>query len=136
MICITKTIIIFASVVAAPIVVAQLSGSLSADAISKRLQATAQVNVSGDSTIASVKEQKILTPEQVYNSNCIDCHKAGIAGAPKLGDKAAWAPRIAQGKNILLQHSLHGLRGMPPKGNCLDCTEDEIRNTIDFMLSQ
>ena len=131
-----KKIIIFLLVITAPMVFAQLSGSLSTDAISTRLQATAQVNVSGESVVTPANEQKILTPEQIYNSNCIDCHKAGIAGAPKLGDKDAWAARIAQGKNTLLQHAWHGLRAMPPKGNCLDCTEDEIRKTIDFMLSQ
>jgi cytochrome c5 len=131
-----KRIIILLLLVISPVVIANLSGSLAPDAIDKRLKPAAQVEISGESLVAAPTGQQARTGEQVYNGNCIDCHKTGVAGAPKIGDKAAWAPRVAQGKETLFQYAWHGLRAMPPKGNCLDCNEDEIRKAIDYMLSK
>ena len=72
--------------------------------------------------------------EEVYNSNCMACHATGAAGAPKVGDAAAWAPRIAQGN--LLANAINGLNAMPPKGLCMACSEAELQGAIDFMVSQ
>lgn len=74
--------------------------------------------------------------EAVYQAACVACHSAGVAGAPKLGDTAAWAPRIAQGKDTLLQHVLQGFKAMPPNGSCADCSEDELRAAVDYLVSQ
>jgi cytochrome c5 len=54
--------------------------------------------------------------KQVYQQTCIACHGAGVAGAPKFGDKTAWAPRIAKGKATLYDHALHGFNALPPRG--------------------
>lgn len=70
----------------------------------------------------------------VYNASCAGCHGTGAAGAPKLGDKGAWGPRIAQGKAILYQHALGGIRAMPPKGMCMTCSDDEIKAAVDYMI--
>lgn len=70
----------------------------------------------------------------IYKTTCATCHAAGIAGAPKLGDKAAWAPRIAQGKDTLYKHAISGFNAMPPKGTCMTCSDDEIKATVDFMI--
>ena len=71
----------------------------------------------------------------VYERYCFSCHTPGVAGAPKLGDAAAWAPRIAKGREVMLQVTLAGVTpGMPAKGMCFDCTEAELAAAIDYML--
>lgn len=78
--------------------------------------------------------------EQVYTSSCASCHAMGVAGAPKLGDKAAWAPRIAQGKDVLFQHAKTGFQGktgfMPPKGGNPALTDAQLRAAIDYMIAK
>lgn len=80
-----------------------------------------------------------LPGETVYNQACVACHGAGIAGAPKLGDKAAWAARIAQGMDTLQVHSLQGYQGkagyMPPKGGRTDLSDQSVINAIDYMVA-
>ncbi|HUH38797.1 MAG TPA: c-type cytochrome [Spongiibacteraceae bacterium] len=68
-----------------------------------------------------------------YNKTCIACHSSGAAGAPRTGDAEAWAPRLAKGMDELLKSTHNGLRGMPPKGLCFDCTDDEYRALIEYM---
>lgn len=81
-----------------------------------------------------------LTGEQVYNAACFACHAQGVGGAPKIGDHAAWAPRIAQGKATLYQHALQGFQGkagvMPPKGGRVDLSDGEIEGAVDYMLGK
>ena len=74
--------------------------------------------------------------EQVYNSSCMACHVAGVAGAPKLGDKAAWAPRIAKGMDSLLASVTNGLNAMPPKGTCMTCSSDELQAAVEYMVGK
>jgi cytochrome c5 len=76
------------------------------------------------------------TGEQVYQSHCMACHGTGAAGAPKMGDAAAWGPRIAKGIDALLASATNGLRAMPPKGLCMDCSEDELKGAIEYMTSK
>jgi cytochrome c5 len=79
-----------------------------------------------------------LTGPQVYNEACIACHGAGIGGAPKVGDVAAWAPRIAQGIAVLQDHAINGYQGqtgyMPPKGARIDLSDQEINDAVDYMV--
>jgi cytochrome c5 len=72
----------------------------------------------------------------VYNSKCIICHQSGVAGAPKLGDKAAWKPRIATGIDALLASAIKGKNAMPPKGTCVDCSDADLIAAIEFMISK
>jgi cytochrome c5 len=78
--------------------------------------------------------------EQRYRKTCFACHEQGVAGAPKFGDKGAWAERIAQGNETLFTHALGGFQGktgfMPPKGTCADCSDDEIKKTVEFMIEK
>jgi len=78
------------------------------------------------------------TGKTLYGQVCIACHGAGIAGAPKLGDKATWAPRLAQGTAILYQHAIAGFQGkagvMPPKGGS-SAPDADIKAAVDYMLS-
>ncbi|HEX9802299.1 MAG TPA: c-type cytochrome [Gammaproteobacteria bacterium] len=78
--------------------------------------------------------------KQVYGSICFACHDQGVAGAPKLGDKAAWGPRIAQGMDVLVSHSITGFTGktgtMPPKGGRMDLSDADMANCVAYMVSQ
>ena len=74
--------------------------------------------------------------EEVYNSNCVACHGTGAAGAPKIGDAAAWAPRIAKGIDTLLANAISGLNAMPPKGLCMACSDEELRAAIEYMVGK
>ncbi|GIX29934.1 MAG: cytochrome c [Porticoccaceae bacterium] len=75
-------------------------------------------------------------PQEIYDRSCTTCHTTGAAGAPRLGDAAAWAERIAQGMDVLYRHAIEGIRGMPPRGLCMDCSDDEIRAVVDFMVER
>jgi cytochrome c5 len=74
--------------------------------------------------------------KKVFDSTCTACHSTGVAGAPKLGDKAAWAPRIKQGMDTLLQSALKGKGAMPPKGGNASLSDADVRAAIEFMVSQ
>ena len=83
-----------------------------------------------DAQVASVDGQK------VYQASCQACHAAGVAGAPKQGDKEAWAPRIAKGNDALLSSVKNGLNAMPPKGACMSCSDEELQAAIAYMVEQ
>jgi cytochrome c5 len=76
--------------------------------------------------------------EQVYNMGCTTCHGAGIAGAPKVGDAAAWEARIAQDMDTIYGHAINGYVGengvMPAKGGLISLSDDEVRAAVDYML--
>lgn len=76
------------------------------------------------------------TGMDIYKTACFACHGTGAAGAPKLGDSAAWSARIAQGEDILLDHALKGFKGMPPKGGRMDMSDDDIAAAVDYMVSE
>jgi cytochrome c5 len=76
------------------------------------------------------------TAAELYGRTCSACHGTGAAGAPRLGDSNAWAPRIAQGRDTLYKHTLAGLNAMPPRGLCADCTDEELQRVVDHMASQ
>ena len=71
----------------------------------------------------------------LYKQACFACHDAGVAGAPKLGDKALWAPRIATGTDAMVQTVITGKGAMPPKGGTT-LSEDEIRQVVEYMTAQ
>ena len=76
----------------------------------------------------------------VYNKTCALCHAAGVAGAPKPGDKDDWGPRIAQGKDTLYKHAIEGFTGakgvMPARGGASSLSDDEVKSAVDYMVSQ
>ena len=65
---------------------------------------------------------------------CMACHATGVAGAPKFGDKAAWADRLKNGIEEVYQFALRGKGGMPPKGGRVDLPDDDIKHTVDYMV--
>jgi cytochrome c5 len=97
---------------------------------------TAQEEPAGAPAAATAAQPK--TGEEVYNAACTACHGAGIAGAPKFGDKAAWAPHIAKGMDVLHMHAIAGFTGtngmMPPKGGRADLSDEVVRAGVDYMV--
>ena len=81
-----------------------------------------------------------MSGPQVYNAACLACHGAGIGGSPILGDPSMWAPRIAQGINVLNEHAVNGYTGsagyMPPKGGRIDLSDQEIRDAVEYMAAE
>ena len=73
--------------------------------------------------------------KKIFESTCSVCHGAGIAGAPKVGDKAAWAPRLATGIDTLYKVALTGKGAMPPKGGNKDLSDAEVKATVDYMVA-
>jgi cytochrome c5 len=76
--------------------------------------------------------------KSVYNKVCALCHSAGVAGAPKPGDKADWGPRIAQGPEVLNKHAIEGFTGakgqMPARGGGNNLSDDEVKAAVSYMV--
>jgi cytochrome c5 len=93
---------------------------------------------SAPTTVAQAPGGGSETGKNLYNQTCAACHGAGIAGAPKFGDKAAWAPRIAQGNATLYDHALKGFQGkagmMPPKGGST-APDGDVKAAVDYMAA-
>jgi cytochrome c5 len=110
------------------------------DEIRERLRPFGQLCRPGDECAAGAAMAAApggtMSGEQVYNQFCGTCHLAGVAGAPVLGDTAAWQPRIAQGMDTLWDHTLNGINAMPPKGTCMACSDDDLRAALDYMVEQ
>jgi len=70
-----------------------------------------------------------------YDAACVVCHAAGVAGAPKSGDKDAWAARLKQGVDALYQAALKGKGAMPPKGGNTSLADGDVKAAVDFMIS-
>ncbi|WP_116135852.1 c-type cytochrome [Trinickia diaoshuihuensis] len=98
--------------------------------VAKRIAPLAQVDVRNPNAPHVYK-----TGEEVFKAVCTTCHTPGAAGAPKFGDNADWAPRIAQGYAALLQSALHGKNGMPPRGGTSpdDYSDYEIARAVVYM---
>lgn len=115
-------------------------------AVAERIKPVAKLAVSGaDNSALAVAKPAAAAPaeelpgEQVYNMACVACHGAGVAGAPKYGDKGAWGPRIAKGPDTLHKHAIEGFQGqtgfMPPKGGRVDLADKSIMNAVDYMVA-
>ena len=74
--------------------------------------------------------------KKTYDAACAMCHAAGVAGAPKTGDKAAWKPRIAQGKDLLYSSAIKGKNLMPPKGGAASLPDADIKAAVDYLVSR
>ena len=114
--------------------------------VDTRIQPVGRVALEGETienagVVAKIEPvAEVLSGPQVYNQACVACHGAGVAGAPKTGDAAAWGPRIALGNATLREHAIDGYQGpggfMPPKGGRVDLSDDEILSAMDYMLDQ
>lgn len=104
--------------------------ALKAEAVAQRIAPVARVELKDASDAAALK-----TGEQVYQGQCAACHNVGAAGAPKLGDAAAWAPRIKTGYEALLNSALKGKGAMAAQGGG-DYSDFEIARSVVYMANQ
>ena len=74
--------------------------------------------------------------ETIYNTVCTACHAAGLLGAPKTGDKAAWATRIAAGFDAMLKNASNGKGAMPSRGGAADLTDAELKAAVEYLTSK
>jgi cytochrome c5 len=72
--------------------------------------------------------------ETIYNTFCMACHATGVSEAPILGNAEQWEARVAKGVDALYSSSINGLNVMPPRGTCVDCTDEEMQDAVDFIL--
>jgi cytochrome c5 len=107
------------------------AGSSSADQAESRIQPVARLELAKAAPAVAAGPKDGAT---VFNSVCGACHNTGVAGAPKAGDKAAWAPRIAQGNASLYTNAIAGKGAMPPKGGAAGLSDDEIKGAVDHLL--
>jgi cytochrome c5 len=119
--------------------------------VAARLQPPSQIAIAGqDNSAIAIKSEGPAAAAgsaspglpkngtELFQQTCSVCHGAGIAGAPKVGDKAVWAPRIAEGKPTLYEHALHGFQGksgvMPAKGGRTDLPDGLVKQAVDYMV--
>lgn len=112
------------------------------DEIRLRTQPVGEVCLLGEECAASLalasSTGEPRTPETIFQTFCFACHGTGVNNAPMLGNAEHWAPRIEQGMDILYQHAIEGYKEglMPPKGLCMDCSNEEIQATVDYMVAE
>ena len=75
------------------------------------------------------------TGKEIVAAQCVKCHGTGVGGAPKIGDRAAWTPRVQQGLDVVVSSAIHGHGAMPPRGGMADLTDSEIRSAIVYMFN-
>lgn len=102
--------------------------------VAERIAPDGQVMMAGLAAIASNANSEARSGKSIYNVSCIACHDYGVAGAPKMGDVAAWASRLEQGIETVYANAINGIRGMPARGLCMDCSDDEIMASIDYII--
>ena len=103
------------------------------EALASRIQPVAKVELvasAGDAVTGT------RSGEDLVKAVCAACHQTGAAGAPKIGDKAAWAPRLGQGLDGLVKSATVGKNAMPPKGGAADASESELARAIVFMANK
>lgn len=110
--------------------------SMDPNSIVGRIKPIGSVSIEG----GGVVEETIAVPtgptdpKKIYTTYCTICHQTGIAGAPKTHSKEDWAPRIEMGMDVMLQTAIKGKGGMPPKGTCMQCSDEALKATIEYML--
>ena len=109
------------------------SAAMSPDAVAKRLKPVANVALADTGSGAAATPR---SGEDVYNSVCSACHGTGAAGAPKLGDATAWAPRIKQGEKALLHSALNGKNAMPARGGAASLSDLEVERAMIYMADK
>ena len=114
--------------------------------VAERIRPVAQVNLASAETQQEPAKNTAAAPtpgrngQQVYQTTCVACHDAGIAGAPKVGDKSQWAKHVAKGREALYASALNGVQGstgvMPPKGGNPGLSNAEVRAAVDYMVAR
>lgn len=107
--------------------------SMAPEMVLSRIAPVAHYNTGAP--LAQPKAAEPLTGEQVYNKLCMTCHDTGLTDSPIKGNAEMWAPRIAQGADVLFKHSLEGFNAMPAKGGDMTLSDEEVKNAVVFMVN-
>ena len=121
-----------------------VTASAEARAIAERIKPIGEVTVNDkgpmNGIIATANAAGADKGKAVYDQSCVACHGTGVAGAPKLGDKAAWKDRVAKGNTTLYNNAIKGFQGktgvMPPKGGAMQLSDADVKAAVDYMVSQ
>ena len=116
-----------------------LEASEAEKAIEKRIAPVGQVCVEGQDcaqevSFVSSNPDVIRSGEEIYEAACTTCHAIGLAGAPLFGNKVIWGERANKDLAVLVETVTNGLGGMPPMGMCMDCSQEELTNSVQYML--
>ena len=116
-----------------------LEASEAEKAIEKRITPVGQVCVEGQDcaqevSLVSSNPDVIRSGEEIYEAACTTCHAIGLAGAPLFGSKVIWGERANEDLSVLVETVTNGLGGMPPMGMCMDCSQEELTNSVQYML--
>ncbi len=105
-------------------------------AIEERIAPVGSVCMEGDSSCGAAVASSggAQSPEDIYNGSCMACHATGAAGAPKMGDVAAWSGRLDKGLEQVYANAIGGINGMPAKGLCMSCSDDDLKAVVDYIL--
>jgi cytochrome c5 len=93
----------------------------------------------GDTATSKATAPDLATGEKIYKKSCSTCHKFGASGAPRIGSKQDWEPRLAQGGEILYDHAINGFKGkkgiMPARGSNAKLSASEVKAAVDYMMA-
>jgi cytochrome c5 len=119
---------------------ALLSACGQKDAATPAASAPTPAPVVAAAPVAAPAAAENVVGKATYGKTCSLCHAANVAGAPKPGDKADWAPRIAQGMDVVYKHAIEGFTGakgqMPARGGSTTLSDADVKATVDFMVDQ
>ena len=106
------------------------------NSVLERIKPVGEVRIDTSSQVASAEivETAERSGEEIYNSKCAGCHTSGVMGAPKYASLEDWAPRLDLGLEKLTLSAIAGKGGMPAKGTCMDCSDNDIKITVQYML--
>ncbi len=99
---------------------------------------TYMVNQSGGNwtePVSRTTKAVARTGKEIVEARCVTCHGTGVGGAPKIGDRAAWIPRVKQGLDVVVASAIHGHGAMPPRGGLADLTDAEMRSAVVYMFN-
>ena len=116
-----------------------LGASEAKKAIEKRIAPVGQVCLEDQDCAQEVKlvasiQGGMRSGKEVYDTACTTCHAIALAGAPKFGDRVSWGERANEDLDHLVETVTNGLGGMPPMGMCMDCSQEELTNAVQYML--
>ena len=116
-----------------------LEASEAEKAIEKRITPVGQVCVEGQDcaqevSLVSSNPDVMRSGEEIYEATCTTCHAIGLAGAPLFGNKVIWGEKANKDLAVLVETVTNGLGGMPPMGMCMDCSQEELTNSVQYML--
>ena len=106
------------------------------NSVLERIKPVGEVRIDTSTQVASAEivETAVRSGEEIYNSKCAGCHSSGVMGSPKFASLEDWAPRVGLGLEKLTLSAIAGKGGMPAKGTCMDCTDNDIKITVQYML--